>query len=399
MNLEKISQYESILEAIRVILRNPQFGEQFREDLEIILLEGETTLEQVNKKVTDLHSTITKDPLITEAQSIYRNIPLENLKNELIDDFINMELAYRRGDLKYYFLCLYKQFENLIKTVFEFKKEYFYKLYEENKHKTLKTENGEIKLIEFIITKKTVDGSINDLQPLNKIFEGVQEKYKIISYHFNPLLKNDETGKFIEDISNLRHYSTHRNSLSATQVIIYNDAKNRPLYYKLKHIKKLNDFSELCSTFLNLVYTKNDNISKYNYISIYNLINFYNFNLTLQKINFSTQNNKKISQSIILENISHPLKKITIELRNDLKKILAQKKLTDSNFSIQNFLLEYCSLYLEIKSDKIETILIVPNYNKEKEIIKPFLKNKSNLLIEKDFIFNFNKHINNIYDK
>lgn len=344
MNLEKISQYEAILDAIRSILRNPEYSGQFRSDLESVLQEGETTLDIVSKRVSDLHVTMNRNPLIIEAESLYKDFPIEKVRNELIEDYISMEMASRRGDLKYYFLALYQQFENLTNATFELNKEMYYKFYEENKTNLVNTSNGNVSLQQLITNPYNNVQYSNINTHTKNVFKNVKEKFLIICYQNNPNSGLEDMQSFITKISDVRNPATHRYSNYGEQLNAFQEATEKPIHFKLKFLDQLQIFVNLTLSKLNseiIEKKKQLNQQRYCYIPMPKLVENYKIRINWNSIHFDHQNNIEKIECLLANN-----KSTWIKFHNNLIEELTRRNEIKELEQIIEFIKEFCSLYI-----------------------------------------------------
>lgn len=69
--------------------------------------------------IKDIHEHCIEKVIVKQANEFYKNFKIEDIKQELIKDFIKMEHERRRDDFENFSLCVYQQIENITNYIFE----------------------------------------------------------------------------------------------------------------------------------------------------------------------------------------------------------------------------------------------------------------------------------------
>lgn len=89
---------------------------------EILKTIGETSpVEEIAKHsvIQNIHEYCVEQKIEKQAIEFYQSFPIEEIKDQLIQDYKKMEHERRRDDFENFCLCLYQQIENITNCLFE----------------------------------------------------------------------------------------------------------------------------------------------------------------------------------------------------------------------------------------------------------------------------------------
>lgn len=89
---------------------------------EILKIIGETSpVEEIAKHsvIQNIHEYCVEQKIEKQATEFYNSFPIQEIKDQLIQDYKKMEHERRRDDFENFCLCLYQQIENITNCLFE----------------------------------------------------------------------------------------------------------------------------------------------------------------------------------------------------------------------------------------------------------------------------------------
>lgn len=89
---------------------------------EILKIIGETSpVEEIAKHsvIQNIHEYCVEQKIEKQATEFYNSFPINEIRDQLIQDYKKMEHERRRDDFENFCLCLYQQIENITNYLFE----------------------------------------------------------------------------------------------------------------------------------------------------------------------------------------------------------------------------------------------------------------------------------------
>lgn len=165
-----------------------------------------SSIEEISKHsvIQDIYEHCIEKVIIKQANNFYKDFKLEEIKPELIKDFIKMEHERRRNDFDNFSLCVYQQIENITNYLFE-----------QNINKIWDGEKNNVAIQYFDKRKqKQITKTVNQLIFGNAKdwFSNVKFKALLYFYYFNKSIKVQipfnslvDTFNEIYQVRNLNH--------------------------------------------------------------------------------------------------------------------------------------------------------------------------------------------------
>lgn len=96
-------------------------GNEWLIDAILEKIKSTSSIDEISKYsvIQDIHEHCIEEVIVKQANDFYKDFKLEDIKQELIKDFIKMEHERRRDDFENFSLCVYQQIENITNYIFE----------------------------------------------------------------------------------------------------------------------------------------------------------------------------------------------------------------------------------------------------------------------------------------
>jgi len=96
-------------------------GNEWLIDAILEKIKNTSTLDEISKHsvIQDIHEYCIEKVVFKQANDFYQDFKIEEIKQELIKDFVKMEHERRRDDFESFSLCVYQQIENITNYIFE----------------------------------------------------------------------------------------------------------------------------------------------------------------------------------------------------------------------------------------------------------------------------------------
>lgn len=80
-----------------------------------------SSIDEISKYsvIQDIHEHCIEKVIVKQANDFYKDFKIEDIRQELIKDFIKMEHERRRDNFENFSLCVYQQIENITNYIFE----------------------------------------------------------------------------------------------------------------------------------------------------------------------------------------------------------------------------------------------------------------------------------------
>ena len=175
---DKLTQFVSIVDEILKIEGNAWLIDEL-----LLTIENHATYAQLRKHplITRIHEYCVEEIIEKQAEEFYREFPIEEIKEQLIVDFLEMEHERRRDNFWKYSLCMFQQFESITNYLFEIN----YRQWKNIKNHVL---YGNTTIHRYM------------LNSINKDGWSIANKYKLIEIIYFSGFGNDKEHKYFTDL-------------------------------------------------------------------------------------------------------------------------------------------------------------------------------------------------------
>lgn len=108
-------QLTKLLAFVKDLYDNPD-NKEFAAGVQAIVIDD---LKQKNEdnRIAEIYEYCIQQILKEQAESLYESFPLTDIKDELVSDYIKMERAHRDNNMDDFGIRLYRQIENIVRTL------------------------------------------------------------------------------------------------------------------------------------------------------------------------------------------------------------------------------------------------------------------------------------------
>ena len=110
MNMENKDKIKEVFKVLSDKLKEPDN----KELLDELLIQLSPLLSTGEQRLDAIYELCLEKIVKEQAKAFYKDFPIEELRPQLVDDFIRMERARRRDDFDEFCLNVYKQIENIV---------------------------------------------------------------------------------------------------------------------------------------------------------------------------------------------------------------------------------------------------------------------------------------------
>lgn len=237
---------------------------------EILKTIGETSpVEEIAKHsvIQNIHEYCVERKIEKQATEFYNSFPIQEIKDQLIQDFKKMEHERRRDDFENFCLCLYQQLENITNILFDNKIDINWN--SERNQTAIKSSFDETQ-------RKYVLPNIGGTTLEQLVFQGTDtskwyanRKFRAVLYYFyfgKNIVKDDYEFNSIyyvhEEIYQMRNQNHRGSKPSSYQKITLDKIRGNEARYYFKFYGFLQDFvNHIELVYLNKPESTNKNIS------------------------------------------------------------------------------------------------------------------------------------------
>lgn len=108
-------QLTKLLAFVKELYNHPD-NTEFAAGIQAIVIDGLKEKNDSNK-INEIYEYCIERVLREQAESLYNDFPLTTIKEELVADYIKMERAHRDNNLDDFGIRLYRQIENIVRTL------------------------------------------------------------------------------------------------------------------------------------------------------------------------------------------------------------------------------------------------------------------------------------------
>ena len=175
---DKLTQFVSIVDEILKIEGNAWLIDEL-----LLTIENHATYAQLRKHplITRIHEYCVEEIIEKQAEEFYKDFPIEEIKEQLIVDFLEMEHERRRDNFWKYSLCMFQQFESITNYLFEIK------------HRQWKNIKNHV-----LYGNTTIHRYM--LNSINKDVWSIANKYKLIEIIYFDGFGNDEVHNYFKNL-------------------------------------------------------------------------------------------------------------------------------------------------------------------------------------------------------
>ena len=108
-------QLTKLLAFVKELYDNPD-NKEFAAGIQSIVL-SDLKLKNEDNRIAEIYEYCIRHILKEQAESLYDGFPLTDIKEELISDYVKMERAHRDNNIDDFGIRLYRQIENIVRTL------------------------------------------------------------------------------------------------------------------------------------------------------------------------------------------------------------------------------------------------------------------------------------------
>lgn len=194
-----------------------------------------TTIEEIAKHsvIQNIHEYCIEQKIEKQAAEFYASFPIDNITDQLIEDYKKMEHERRRDDFNSFCLCMYQQIENIINY-----------LYESHIIKDWKSQENIIAYTfpdgKSLTAKDLVFGKLDEWSTINKFSAA------LYYFYFSKKIKTTypfyERRKIFYELYQVRNQNHRGNQPTDNQKKILNNINGNEAKYYFKFYGFLQDF-------------------------------------------------------------------------------------------------------------------------------------------------------------
>lgn len=108
-------QLTKLLAFVKGLYDDPD-NKEFAAGIQAIVIDD---LKQKNEdnRIAEIYEYCIRQILKEQAESLYEGFPLTDIKDELVSDYVKMERAHRDNNMDDFGIRLYRQIENIVRTL------------------------------------------------------------------------------------------------------------------------------------------------------------------------------------------------------------------------------------------------------------------------------------------